>query len=270
MKNIADYVVRERLREGNHGTVFLAEPPSRLGVEAEIVAIKTLRQHADPDDFRRVANELRLLNSVDSPHVVRLLDAGSDSGRLFFVMPYYVSGSLEVAATTLTRDQLRRCVSDAARGADALHAQGIAHRDIKPANVFVENERGVLGELGLAELVGGGSTTVGAGPLGALEFTAPEIIWGHPASRQTDIWSLAMTLHRVLTGSGALGQIPKAGILDACRHVLHTRPEIDASLDPATRQLLERCFNPDPESRHLTAEEFADDVDQTIEGSRNG
>lgn len=264
--NIADYVVREQLREGNHGTVFLAEPPARLGLDVEIVAVKTLRRHAGPDDFRRVANELRLLNSIESPHVVKLLDAGSDRGMLFFAMPYYADGSIETTAPTLTADQVRRYVADAARGAHELHEQGIAHRDIKPANVFIENGRGVLGELGLAELVDGGSTQVGAGPLGAIEFTSPEIMWGHLASRQTDLWSLAMTLHRVLTGKGALGEIPTTGLLDACRHVLHTEPTIDTTLDQPTQQVLARCFEPETGNRYATALEFAYDLDATISG----
>jgi len=105
MTKIADYVLRDQLREGNHGTVFLAEPPARLGLEAPVVALKTLRQHTNDDDFRRVANELRLLNTTESPHVVQLLDAGSDRGRLFFAMPYYSAGSLETAGPQLRADQ---------------------------------------------------------------------------------------------------------------------------------------------------------------------
>jgi len=122
----------------------------------------------------------------------------------------------------------------------------------------------VLGELGLAELVGGGSTAVGAGPLGAIEFTAPEIIWGQDATRQTDVWSLGMTLHRVLTAEGALGDIPQDSILNACRHVLHNRPAVATSVDEPTRLLLERCFAPEATNRYPTALDFANAVDQTI------
>ncbi len=267
MTMIADYVVREQLREGNHGTVMLAEPPARLGLDVDIVALKILRDHADDDDFKRVANELRLLHSVQSPHLVTLLDAGSDRGRLFFVMPYYTAGALEHAAANMKPEQIRQCVADAARGAHALHEHGIAHRDIKPANLFVHNGRGVLGELGLAQMVGGGTTHVGAGPLGAMEYTAPDIIWGDPGSRQTDLWSLGMTLHRALTGRGALGDMPEESILAACRHVLHTRPQIDPSIDANTRAILDRCFATDTEQHFHTALDFADALAPTDPGA---
>lgn len=267
MEKLADYVVRREMREGNHGIVYLAEPPARLGIEDDVVALKTLREHGDDQDFRRVANELRLLASVDSPHVIELLDAGNASGQLFFVTKYYPEGSLEDAHVRIEEQTIRRCVADAALGIHALHEIGIAHRDVKPANILINKGRGVIAELGLAQLVGGRSTTVGGGPLGALEFTAPDIIWGNDATRRTDIWSLGMTLHRALTGASALGDIPETGLLDACRHVLETRPVVDAGLDSPTRIVLERCFAEEVAEGYSTAEEFALDLENTMTGA---
>ena len=69
MEQLADYTIRQTMRESNHGLIFLAEPPERLGITGEVVALKALRGHSDADDFRRMANELRLLHSVDSDYV---------------------------------------------------------------------------------------------------------------------------------------------------------------------------------------------------------
>jgi len=97
MEQLADYTIRQTMRESNHGLIFLAEPPERLGITGEVVALKALRGHSDADDFRRMANELRLLHSVDSDYVIELLDAGNSGGRLFFATRYCPDGSLEDA-----------------------------------------------------------------------------------------------------------------------------------------------------------------------------
>lgn len=267
MESLADYTIVRKMREGNHGTVYLAEPPARLGLTDDVVALKTLGNHGDDDDFRRVANELRLLHSVQSEFVLDLIDAGNAGGQLFFTTRYYPEGSLEDSYGRLSEQMVRQCVADAARGLHALHDIGVAHRDVKPSNVLVSEGRGLVAELGLAQLIDGRSTTVGGGPLGALEFTSPDIIWGHDASRRTDIWSLAMTLHRCLTGTSALGSMPETGLLDACRHVLETRPQVDEAIDQTTQSILDRCFAEDLSHRYATAQEFATDIENTLTGA---
>lgn len=252
---IGDYVILEVLRTGNHGTVYLAQPPARLGDEFDQVAVKTLKQHADDDDFRRVANEARLLHSVDSPYVLPLLDAGTVDGQLFFVTPT-VDGTLERAHESHDASQICQWIADAALGVHELHELGVAHRDIRPENVLHTNGRGVIGELDLAQLLGGGSTMIG-GPLGTLEFTAPEIILGNAASRRTDVWSLAMTVHRALTDESAIGQIPDTSLIEACRHLIHTRPTISDALPGAVREVVEQSLAEEPTDRFATAADFA-------------
>lgn len=252
---IGDYVIVDVLRSGNHGTVYLAEPPARLDSELDHVALKTLKQHADNDDFRRVANEARLLHSVNSPHVLPLLDAGTVDGQLFFVTPT-VDGTLERAHETHHAAQICRWIADAALGVHELHQLGVAHRDIRPENILHTNGRGVIGELDLAQLLGGGSTMIG-GPLGTLEFTAPEIILGNAASRRTDIWSLAMTVHRALTGESAIGEIPDTSLIEACRHLIHTRPTISEALPATVQSVVERSLAEEPTDRFATAADFA-------------
>lgn len=261
---IADYIIVEKIRSSSHGTVYAAAPPERLGVSSETVALKTLKQHADGDDFRRVANELKLLHQANSPYLLPLLDAGSVDGQLFFTTPL-VTENVELAHLRHTTADITSWIVDAARGAHALHELGVAHRDIRPQTVLISQGHGMLGDLDLAQLLGGGSTSIG-GPLGALEFTAPEVLLGSEASRRSDIWSLAMTLHRSITGSSAIGELPDTSLIEACRHVIHTRPLLSEAVPAEIRDVLLCALAEEPTQRFSTAAEFAEALSKVTTG----
>ena len=264
MKGIADYRFDAELGAGNHGRFYRAPAPARLGVEAHHVAVKVLERRATDSDFARVANELRIFAAVRSDHLVEVFDAGYDDGLLFYAMAYYPDGSLRRPARPLTPEAIASAVADAARGADALHEVGVVHRDIKPANVLLDGERGRLSDLGLARSFAPGMTTTGIGPVGSLEFMEPEVVRGDPGCRASDVWSLGVTLHGALTGQGLYGEIPDDNVLDAFTHVVHSRPEISATLPPDLRPIVVRCLADDRGARYATAAELAEAIDAAL------
>ena len=266
MEQVADYTIVRKMRQGNHGSMYIATPPARLGIDDRHVALKVLDHHATDDEFRRIANELRLLNSAESPHVAHLLDAGSQDARLFLVMRYYASGSLEDAAGRLEPALILQCLADAARGAHLLHELGVAHRDIKPANVLIDDRgRGVLADLGLAQMLGNQVTTVGFGPIGALEFMCPALAWGEEASRGTDLWSLGATLHRAITGESTVGAIDTSSLLAALRHVMHTEPRIGDGCPEPLVPVLRRALRIGDTDPYPTAAALADQLEALVQ-----
>lgn len=242
MEGVADYRFIDEIGSGNHGRFFRATPPQRLGVADEVIAVKVLDREASEADFARIATELRVLHAVRSPHVVAILDAGSDDGILFYATPFYEEGSLESPSRELGREQRLRLVADASRGADALHEAGVVHRDIKPANVLISGDRGLLADLGLARFLSPGMTSAGIGPIGSIEYMSPDMILGEQASRATDLWALGVTLHQVLTGEGIYGQIPDTNVMEAFTYVLKTKPVLSDRIDQEDRVIVERCL----------------------------
>jgi eukaryotic-like serine/threonine-protein kinase len=261
MKRIADYELIESLGRGNHGEYFVAQPPARLGLDVDRVAVKVLGLNATEDAFRRVANELRLFASVSCPQLVTLYDAGQQAGTLYYAMEFFPEGSLESPATELSRARILRALADAARAAHALHEAGVAHRDIKPANVMLADEGAKLSDLGLAQILSPGQTVTGIGPIGTIEFMEPGIILGERAGRASDIWALGITAHRAVTGRSVFGEIPGGELIAALRHVLETPPSLAEGLSDAEAELISWCLRSDRADRPASAAEVAERLD---------
>lgn len=260
MEKVADYRLIRSLGEGNHGEFFLADRPPRLPVDADLVAVKVLHGMSGDDAFRRTTRELRVFASVRSPYLVTLYDAGQEGDKFFYSMEYFPLGSLAAPARPLDRAERLRAIVHAARAAHALHESGTVHRGIKPANILLHDEGAKLSDLGFAQELMPGQTVTSVGPIGSVEYLDPGILKGDTASRGSDVWSLGMTLHKVLTGVGVYGELPDDPLV-VVRKVLTAQPEVSEELSADERAVVERALSPEPVDRHATAEQFADEVE---------
>jgi len=259
-RSIADYAFVSEGVQGANGTFYLAVPPARLELDIELVAVKVISGVTQDDAVRRGARELRAFAAVDSPHLIRLYDAGQDGPSLYYSMEYSPLGSLAQPARPLERAEVIEAVADAAEAAHALHEAGIAHRNIQPSTVMLHEEGAKLADLGLAQTLVPGQTATGIASIEYIEFLDPASLGGESPSRATDIWSLGATLHRALTGVGLYGVVPTTEPLLAVRRVLSSTPVVLEELDDEDRQIIERSINPDLTERYGTAQELATDL----------
>lgn len=255
MQKIADYELVKSLGYGSHGQFFLARKPARLPVDAEFVAVKVFAGTSTSDVFRRATRELKAFAAVNSQYIVSLYDAGRHDGVLYYSTEYLSGGSLADPAAPVPAPLAVRAVRDAARGVAAMHAAGMAHRGVKPGNILLGEGVAKLTDLGLAHVLMPGVSLTGIGPVDSIEYIDPALLQGAPASAAADVWSLGVTLHRVLTGQGIYGDLPAEDGLLALRKVLTTDPELAPTLSPQAAALVEAALGP-AESRP-TAEEFA-------------
>lgn len=224
-----------------------------------------MNRHSSTDEFRRFANELRLFAAVGSEHLSSPIDAGQQNGQLFYTIPYYSDGSLNRNdGKQLPVDQIVQAISDAARGAHALHEVGVAHRDIKPSNVMLDDGRGRLTDLGLAQVLDPGLTITGTGPIGSLECMAPFRVLGGKANRATEVWELGATLHKAITRESIMGEIPDHDILAALRYVSTAKPTISDALPEDLHSIVSDCVSEDPRNRPATALELAERLEALL------
>lgn len=256
---LGDYEIVGPLTEGGHGRFYLANPPARLGLTGQVV-VKVVGATKDAG-FRRFTRELKLFARVDSPHLVKLYDAGQHEELFFYAMEWCKGGTLAEPTSELTRAEKRSAVADIARAVDDLHESGIAHRDLRPGNVLLRSDGSAcLGDLGLAHL-GSGSVTSMA-PMASIGFVDPKLIMGEAASRTTDIYSLGAILHWALTGKHIHPGVEGVDPMMAVRSVLRHPPHVDReSLTAEEADLILACTASNLEQRPPTALNVATLID---------
>ena len=252
---LGDYRVLRPFSEGGHGRFVLATPPSRLGL-SEPVVIKVV-PGTQESGFRRFTRELKLFARVNSPHLVRLYDAGQHEDVFFYSMEWCQGGTLAEPEHQLSRAGKLRAVAGAARAAHDLHEAGIAHRDLRPGNILLRADGSAcLGDLGLAQL-GSGSVTSMA-PMASIGFVDPRLITGDNASRASDIYSLGAVLHWSLTGKHIHPGVEGVDPMMAVRSVLRQPPHIERELlSEDEADLILACTAGHAEQRPATALEVA-------------
>lgn len=137
MKRIADYEVVRELGSGNGGSYWLARTPARLGLDDEFCALKVLAVQASGDAVERLVAELRRFAAVDTPHLVRFLDAGQEGPTLFFASEFQPNGSIAQHAGRVAPATVIQAIGEVARAAHTLHNHGLVHRNIRPSNVLL-------------------------------------------------------------------------------------------------------------------------------------
>jgi serine/threonine-protein kinase len=271
VERIADYVFLRELGRGEHSQVYLARTPGRLGIAQDTVAVKVLTLPGT-DGFDALADELSLFAALRSPRLVPMYDVGTDGGVVFYAMRHEPLGSMSAPARDLTRRECLRALALAARGAHEMHEAGLAHRGIGPSNILLdnavlENSGATLAEPAVAHLLTRGHTVSGLGTgarAGRLELVDPELMSGRPPGRASDIWSLGVTLHLVLTGHGLFPALVSADPFTAVRIYLRSQPEPGEDLTDRERAVVVTALHPDPARRFRTAADLAEQVEEML------
>ena len=261
---LGDYTLLRRIGVGGMGAVYYGLHP-RLKRD---VAIKILPFHLvdqEPELVKRFLAEARMAASLESDHVVQVLDVGEDHGTHFFVMQY-VSG--ESAGAYLKRRRSGKggiperealeIVRAATKGLSLAHSRGIIHRDIKPDNIMIPTgklERSKITDLGLAKPE---KSTHSFGTLSHVAMGTP----GYMAPAPSDVFAMGATLYALLAG-----RQPFAGtsLMVVMRKAAEEDPDpLPETISPGVRALVMRCLEKDPQQRYEDGAELLEALEHVL------
>ncbi len=192
------------------GSVYLAE--RRDGVFAQKVAVKVLAAHLEEKDFSaRFAVERDLLAQMHHPNIVQLIDGGITSTGEPYLVTEYVDGAPIDRYCDHRRLNLRDRIGiflQVCAAVEHAHQNLVVHRDLKPSNILVTLETGTvkLLDFGTAKLVDdAGAATVTEVMLLTPKYASPEQLRKAAITTRSDIYSLGMVLHELLSGHRPFG-----------------------------------------------------------------
>ncbi|MBK7062112.1 MAG: serine/threonine protein kinase [Rubrivivax sp.] len=266
LSHIGRYAPKRQLGAGGLGAVFEAWDP----LLSRAVAVKTLQ--FDMDLAARVSldglflNEARAAASLSHRYIVTIHDAGLSAHGVYIAMERLYGRDLQCALADGWRPSIDQAVQLVRRIAEALayaHSHGVVHCDIKPANIFLQRrDRPKVLDFGIARIVHGGALPALDGAvLGSPRYRAPEQLTGAGIDARTDLFSLGVVMHELLTGrrafgGGTLADINRAVQDDDLPSVHQIDPSIPLDLSAMVARLVARA----PADRYTCASELGSDL----------
>ncbi|XP_012283443.1 tyrosine kinase receptor Cad96Ca [Orussus abietinus] len=256
------------LGEGCFGQVWKCEAMDIDGRPGPtIVAIKTLKENATERERVDLAQELRVLKTLEPhPNVVRLLGCCSEREPIFVILEYVSGGKLQsfLRASREERNRggpglnsrtLTSFVYQVAKGMEFLASKGIIHRDLAARNILIDENRVCkVADFGFARDVAANQIyerkSEGRLPI---RWMAPESLYDNIFSVKSDIWSFGILTWEIVT----LGSTPYPGL--AAAEVMRRikdgyrldRPE---HCKRELYNIMYYCWDQDPASRPSFAE----------------
>jgi serine/threonine protein kinase len=197
------YRVRKVLGVGGMGRVYLSNDTrlaNRPVAVKEMILGDGIAEKKAVEDFTR---EATVLARLSHPGIPTLIDHFAENSRHYMVMEFVAGGDLEKviqqSGGKLGEDRTLRWARQILSVLEFLHAQNppIVYRDLKPGNIMIDKDgRAMLIDFGIARFLpkGGRATQIGSPG-----YAPPEQYAGNVEPR-SDLYSLAATMHHLLTG----------------------------------------------------------------------
>ncbi len=263
---VGTYKIVRRLGRGGMGEVYLAW-------EEELqrnVAIKILTPEAigDKETVERFKGEGRALARLKHPNVISLYQFGEKGKSPYIVMEYIEGTTLDmmIRRHPLGVPEIIQIAKQILSGLAVAHEAGIIHRDVKPENIIVDKDLNAkILDFGIAKVhFDQKSVNTALDVLvGTMNYVAPEIIMGKMASRQSDIYSMGLTIFYMLQGSIPYEGRNNLAILEKIRTVdVKFAANFELILpDPLKRTIL-RMTARDVKMRYADARDVIRDLEQ--------
>lgn len=251
---IGDYEIQKLLGSGGMAQVY-------RGYDLKLqryAAIKIIAPHlVDTGDYEfRFEREARAVAQLNHTNIVTVYRFGEQDGLYWMAMQYIDGPDLgRILSVYHSQNELMplnsvlSIIDAIGKALDYAHSKGVIHRDIKPGNIMLTREGEViLTDFGLAYV----ETEKTEGDVfGSAQYIAPEqAVSSASVVPQSDLYSLGVTLYKMLTGStpfsqGSAMQIAMSHISEPPPPPEDYFPDIHSAFIP----ILEKALAKNPKDR---------------------
>ncbi len=194
---LQNFEFRKVLGHGKYGQVFLAQSFE----SGQLVAIKAVHKKDSSISTSEVKKEIDILSQVDHPNIVKYLEHFETDHYLYIVMEFCPGGDLfdqVVKRGKFSESEAAILMAEILRAVNHCHHLGLIHRDLKPENLMYSKD-------GLIKLIDFGLSITDKAAAeehmaGTACYISPETMRDSIVSKASDIWSLGIILHILLSG----------------------------------------------------------------------
>jgi len=196
-----DYIeIIEQIGTGGAGSVW-------KGVDlhtGKLVAVKTLWKNLFKDEIIRTKfiEEANRYLYINHPNIVKLRDFIAKDEAYYLVMEFIEGQTLEEYINKVTgpipEEVAFAILKEVLLAIDFAHKQDVIHLDIKPSNIMIS----VSGDIKVLDFgISAKAEDAGKGSImGSPMYMSPEQIKGKAIDFRSDIYSLGVMLHQMLSG----------------------------------------------------------------------
>lgn len=277
MKQIGRFLFEKRLAEGGVAKVYLGYDPADEPKEIFVIKVGSAEDH---DDFMK---EATILKRLRHPNVVRVVDFGTERGKVFIAMEHVHGVDLH----TLLRQHPILAINDAAMitrevasalaAAHALKDESgaelhIVHRDVTPTNILLSLKGEVkLADFGTAKWEQAEVRTKTGIIKGKYEYLAPEQALGVGVDHRTDLYCLGLVLYEMLSGKRAYSAADPYDMIElAANGTLVPAKTAMPKEAKAIVPIVERLLAKEPKQRFQTAKAVIEAIDLAVPGAKAG
>jgi len=210
--------------------------------------------------LQRFRREISAVAALRHSNIVPVYECGDAGGLAYLVMPYINGETLQEVMAREGALPLPKIVSyleQLAAALDFAHEQGVIHRNIKPANIMLAPGGRLqiadfgLGYLSLEKQAGYSHLTA----TGTLEYTAPEQVLSEEINERADLYSLAVILYQMVTGTTPFQAVTPMRVAVQQIHTPPPSPRIPRpDLPFAAEQVMLRALAKRPADRYASGQ----------------
>ena len=262
------YRIKSLIGSGGMANVYKAYDEE----SQRIVALKVLKDEhrGDMEFVRRFEREAQAVLMLSHENIVRSYDVGEDDGVSYIVLEYVEGKTLKELIKEEGPLSPKTAVNYACQVLDALshaHERGIIHRDVKPQNVIITPRgKAKLTDFGIARDAAATTRTfAGTNVIGSVHYISPEQARGDNATAGSDIYSCAIMLYEMLTGS-----VPFSGDNSVAVALKHLQEEIippiqvNSKIPRALSDVVVKAAAKNINMRYFTARQMKADLQRSL------
>lgn len=272
---IGAYEIKEKIGAGGMGEVYKAFDRNLN----RTVALKFLPDSlkSDASARRRLAREAQAAAALEHPNICTVYGFEQRDEHHFIVMQFVEGETLGESFSEKRPgvEEFKNIARQIFTGVAFAHAHGVVHRDLKPGNIMLTADRQIkILDFGLAKIdpakqLGGADelsvlSTNGL-VIGTVAYMSPEQLRGERLDYRSDIFSVGVILHKLLTGESPFSRASQAETIAA---ILSETISFEAIKEKAADfpenylRMVEKCLQKDKKERFESVPEVLVEFDK--------